>query len=164
VKYILKQKLFCMGDDFSISDEHGREMFYVDGYAFSLGQKFSFQNMQKKELGVIRKRLFTFSPTYKIHINDSLAAIVRKKVLAFRPTVLIEIPNAEGFRVTGKLVEHEYTFERKGRVYASVTRQLFKATDTYVVDIPGDDRHILFLSSAVALDMMFHCGKSKHKR
>jgi len=164
MRYVLKQKLFCMGDDFSISDEHGKEYFYVDGYAFSFGQKFSFQNMQKKELAMIKKRLFSFSPTYRILMNGSLAATVRKKVLAFRPTVLIDIPNADGFTVTGKLMEHEYTFTRNGQHFATVTRKLFRATDTYTVDIPGEDRHVLFLASAVALDMMFHCGKSKHQR
>ena len=41
MRYVMKQKLFAWGDDFTIKTEDGREVFFVDGKAFSLGDKLS---------------------------------------------------------------------------------------------------------------------------
>jgi uncharacterized protein YxjI len=42
----MRQKLLSWGDDFVIRDETGRDVFFVDGKAFSLGNQLSFQDMQ----------------------------------------------------------------------------------------------------------------------
>ena len=31
MRYVMKQKLFCWGDDFAIKDDLGRDVFFVDG-------------------------------------------------------------------------------------------------------------------------------------
>jgi uncharacterized protein YxjI len=54
MRYLMKQKLFCWGDDFSIKNEAGEDVFFVDGKAFSIGDKLSFQDMQHNELAFIR--------------------------------------------------------------------------------------------------------------
>ncbi len=41
----MKQKLFSWGDDFTIKDAEGREVYLVDGKAFSIGAKLSFQDL-----------------------------------------------------------------------------------------------------------------------
>jgi uncharacterized protein YxjI len=35
----MRQKLFAWGDDFLINDGSGRDVFFVDGKAFSLGHQ-----------------------------------------------------------------------------------------------------------------------------
>jgi uncharacterized protein YxjI len=45
-----------LGDDFTIKNGAGEDMFFVDGKAFSFGEKLSFQNMQKNE------RVFCMAP------------------------------------------------------------------------------------------------------
>ena len=39
MRYVMKQKLFCWGDDFAIKTEDGQDAFFVDGKAFSIGDK-----------------------------------------------------------------------------------------------------------------------------
>jgi len=36
MRYVMKQKLFCWGDDFTIKDDAGTDRFFVDAKAFSL--------------------------------------------------------------------------------------------------------------------------------
>jgi len=36
MRYVMKQKLFCWGDDSTIKDDAGTDRFFVDGKAFSL--------------------------------------------------------------------------------------------------------------------------------
>jgi len=38
MRYVMKEKLFCWGDDFTIKAEDGRDAFFVDGKALSLGR------------------------------------------------------------------------------------------------------------------------------
>ncbi len=38
MRYVMKQKLFCWGEDFCIKNEAGEEVFFVDGKAFSFDQ------------------------------------------------------------------------------------------------------------------------------
>ena len=43
MRYLMKQKLFSFGDDFTIKDADGKEAFYVDGKVFSIGNKLSIE-------------------------------------------------------------------------------------------------------------------------
>ena len=45
MRYFLKQKLLSWGDDFRIKNEAGDDVFFVDGRAFSIGNKFSCHDM-----------------------------------------------------------------------------------------------------------------------
>jgi uncharacterized protein YxjI len=52
MRYIMKQKLFSWGKDFYIKDETGRDVFFVDGEAFSFGDQLSFQDLAGNVAGV----------------------------------------------------------------------------------------------------------------
>ncbi len=43
MRYVMKQKMFCFGNDFVIKDGDGREVFFVDGKALSIGDQLSFR-------------------------------------------------------------------------------------------------------------------------
>jgi uncharacterized protein YxjI len=60
MRYILKQKLFSLGDDFFIKDETGRDLYFVDGKLFSFGAQLSFQDLEHNELAFIKQRIFAW--------------------------------------------------------------------------------------------------------
>jgi uncharacterized protein YxjI len=70
--YVMKQKLFCWGDDFLIKDETGQDHFFVDGKAFSLGNQFSFQDLSGTQLAYINQKLLSWFSTYEISRNGQL--------------------------------------------------------------------------------------------
>ena len=37
--YLMRQKILSFGDDFTIQDDQGQDVFFVDGKAFSIGDK-----------------------------------------------------------------------------------------------------------------------------
>jgi uncharacterized protein YxjI len=78
MRYVMKQKLFAWGDDFTIKTEDGQDVFFVDGKAFSLGDKLSFQDMQGNELVFIRQKVLSWGPTYEIYGHGGLLAVVKK--------------------------------------------------------------------------------------
>ena len=83
MRYVMKQKLFCWGDDFTIKDDTGTDRFFVDGKAFSLGKQLSFQDMQGRELVFIRQKLLAWGPTYEIYRDNGLFAVVKKELFTF---------------------------------------------------------------------------------
>ena len=64
MRYVMKQKLFSLGDDFYIKDESGGDVFFVDGKVFTLGKKLSFQDLEGNELAFIKQKLLSWGPTY----------------------------------------------------------------------------------------------------
>ncbi len=160
MRYVMKQKLFSWGDDFTIRDEDGRDAFYVDGKAFSLGKQLSFQDMNGTELAFIRQKLLAWGPTYEIYRGGDLRAVVKKAVFTFfHCSFTVDVPGPDDLEAKGSFTDHEYEFERHGQVVASVSKRWFSWTDTYGVEIlPGED-DVLILASTVVIDMACHQHK-----
>src|SRR4051812_16526280 len=83
MRYIMRQKMLSWGDDFTIQDESGRDVYYVDGKVFTLGSQLSFQDMEGNELADIRERLLSWGPTFEITSRGALRAVVKKALFTF---------------------------------------------------------------------------------
>lgn len=83
MRYVMKQKLFSLRDDFVIKDETGSDVFLVNAKAFSLNTQLSFQSLDHKELAYIKKKFLTWGPTYEIYKHDDLWATVHKEAFTF---------------------------------------------------------------------------------
>ncbi len=160
MRYLMKQKLLCLGDDFAIQDADGRELFYVDGRAFSFGDKLSFQDMQGNELAFIRQKLLSWGPTYEIYRDGRLYAVVKKHLFTlFRCAFSIDIPGPDDLEATGSFLDHEYAFTRHGQTVAAVSKAWFSFTDSYGVDIADGEDDVLILASTAVIDLCCHGDK-----
>jgi len=157
MRYMMKQKLFCWGDDFTIKDDAGTDRFFVDGKAFSLGKQLSFQDMQGQELAFIRQKLLAWGPTYEIYRDHELFAVVKKELFTFfHCRFTVDVPGPDDLEAKGDFTDHEYEFWRQSGLRATVSKQWFAWTDTYGVDIAEGEDDILILSSTVVIDMACH--------
>ena len=163
MRYVMKEKFFSFGDDFTIKDDSGRDVFFVDGKAISIGDKLSFQDMQRNELAFISQKILSWGPTYEIHRGDRLAAVVKRHLFSFlRHRFTVDVPGPDDLEATGNFFDHEYTFERQGREVARVSKAWFSFRDSYGVEIaPGQD-DVLILASAVVIDQVCHDDKRGH--
>ena len=157
MRYMMKQKMFCFGDDFVIKDESGRDVYFVDGRAFSIGDKLSFQDMQRNELAFIRQKLLSWGPTYEIYRQDELVAVVKKHLFTFFVCKFtVDVPGPDDLEAEGSFLDMEYTFHRSRGPVASVSKRWFSFTDSYGVDVaPGQD-DVIILAAAVVIDLVCH--------
>lgn len=158
MRYQIKEKLLSFGDDFRIKDDDGRDVYFVDGRAFTLlREKLSFQDMAGNELAFIRERILSLRKSYEIHREGRLAAVVKKDLFnLFRCHFTVDVPGPDDLEATGSFLDREYTFKRGGKTVASVSRKWFTFADTYGVDIaPGED-DVLILASTVVIDQICH--------
>ena len=162
MRYLMKQKLFCFGDDFTIKDEAGSDRFFVDGKAFSFGEKLSFQDLNGNELAFIRQKLLSWGPTYEITRGAELLAVVKKQLFTlFRCKFTVDVPGPDDLEAQGSFLEMEYKFERGGRTVAEVSKRWFAWNDTYGVDIAAGEDDVLILASTVVIDMVCHADNQR---
>lgn len=157
MRYVMRQKILAWGDDFTIRDGNGRDVFLVDGRAFSFGDKLSFQNMLGEELAFINQKLLSWGPTYEIHSRGQRVAVVRKDLFTFfKCRFTVDVPGPDDLEATGDFWDHEYEFNRGRRCVATVSKKWFSWTDTYGIDIAPGQFDVLILASAVVIDLVCH--------
>jgi len=156
----MKQKIFAWGDDFTIKDDAGNDVFFVDGRAFSIGNKLSFQDMAGHELAFIRQKLLSWGPRYEITRNGKVVATVTKKLFTlFRCRFSVDVPGPDDLEAQGSFIDYDYKFTRGNKTAAEVSKRWFSLRDTYGVDIADGEDAVLILASTVVIDMVCHGDK-----
>ncbi|HNY28891.1 MAG TPA: LURP-one-related family protein [Candidatus Sumerlaeota bacterium] len=162
MRYLMKQKLFSLGDDFYIQDESGQNAFFVDGKVFALGDQLSFQDLAGNELAFIRQKLLAWGPTYEIYRDGTLYATVQKDLFSFLHCCFsVDVPGPDDLEAEGDFLNHEYTFTRQGFPIATVSKQWFSWADTYGVEIARGEDEVLLLACSVVIDMACHDEKNR---
>lgn len=162
MRYTMRQDLFAFGDDYTIKDEHGREVYKVDGKAFTLlREKLSFEDMAGNELAFIREKLIALTDSYEILRDGKQVAVVKKDLInILRCGFTVDVPGPDDLDAQGNLLDHEYTFRRGDRVVATVSKKWFTLRDTYGVDVADGEDPVLILASAVVIDQVCHGKKA----
>jgi uncharacterized protein YxjI len=156
-RYQMKQKWLCLGNDYVVRDDADRDVYYIDGRVFSLGQKLSFQDMQGNELAFISQRLLSWGPTYEIYRAGALAAVVKKVLFRlFHCEFTVDVPGPDDLVAEGDFWNYEYTFTRHGHTVAQVSKAFFSWTDSYGIEIASGEDDVLILAATVVIDLCQH--------
>lgn len=157
MRYLMKQKLLAWGNDFTIKDEAGADVYFVDGKAISIGSKASFQDMAGNELAFISQKFLSIAPTYEIYRGGALAAVIKKELFKFfHCTFTVDVPGPDDLVAEGDLMEHEYVFRRGDTAVAHVSKQWFTLADTYGIEMDDAEDPVLILVAAVVIDLVCH--------
>jgi uncharacterized protein YxjI len=161
MRYVMKQKVWSLGDDYTIRDAEGNDVFLVDGKVFSLGHKLSFQDMEARELAFISQKLLSFRPTYELYRNDALFATVQKDFTFFRDHFTVDVPGPNDYEVSGNFMDYEYVFRRQASEVAVVSKRFLAFSDTYGVDIVDGEDDITILATAVVIDLVLDAQQKR---
>ena len=153
----MRQRILSWGDDFSIKDADGQEVYYIDGKVFSFGNKLSIKDRSGAELARINQKLLSLGPQYEIVSGGETVAVVKKHLFTlFRARFTVDVPGPDDLEASGDFLDHEYVFERSGRVVARVSKKWFSLADTYAVDVDEGQDDVLLLAAAVVIDLVSH--------
>jgi uncharacterized protein YxjI len=162
MRYMMRERILSWGDDFKIKDADGRDVFYVDGKVFSFGDKLSFRDMRGNELALIDQKLLSIGPQYEIIRGGKTVAVVKKHLFTlFRAKFTVDVPGPDDLEAKGDFIDHDYTFYRRGREVARVSKKWFRLSDTYGIDIDAGEDDVLILASAVVIDLVSHPDEKK---
>ena len=161
MRYVMKQRLFSLGDKFNVTDAEGKDVYYVEGRLLSFGKNLSFQDMEQRELAHIQQKLLNWGPTYEITHDGELVAVVKKELFTFFHCVFhVDEPGHDALTAEGNFNDHEYVFTRGSGQIASVSKQWFTFADTYGVEVDEQEDPVLMLACTVVIDECCH----EHRR
>lgn len=162
MRFVMRQKLFTLTDDYNITDENGKDVYYVDGKLIAIGNQLSFQDMEQNELAFIKQKILNWGPTYEIWHQGELEAVVKKELFTFFHCVFhVDEPGHDALTAEGEFTDHEYVFTRAGRQVASVSKQWFTFADTYGVEVEEGEDPVLILACAVVIDEACHGDRNR---
>ena len=162
MRYLMKEKILAVGDDYVIEDESGREAFRVDGKVFTVRDALILEDPAGNKLARIHKKLVSLRTTYEIH-REGVPEITISKALFSPLHCKFHVASGDDdLEARGNLLDHEYVFTRNGREVASISKKWFAVRDTYGVDVQEGEDAVLVLACAVAIDRMCHDQDDNH--
>ena len=157
--YVIRERMFRLGEDSDITDEAGQPVLQVDGKVLSLHNRLVLRDPAGHEVGQVHRKLAALRPTYEITIDGKDVAEVRRHLFTpFGERFTIDVPGPSDMGMSGDLLSHEFTIERDGQTVATISKCWLSMTASYAVDVaPGED-DVLILASVLALDLAIDAG------
>ena len=149
MKLIFKQRLFSWFDSYDIYDEAGNTVYVVKG-ELAWGHLLRIYDANGNEVGYIKQKVLTWLPRFEMYIDGNYTGCITKEFSFFKPKFNIDFC---GWRVEGDWFEWDYTILKSaGLSVARVSKELWKWTDTYVIDVRDPDDLLYSLMLVLAID------------
>ena len=148
MRLLFKQRFFSWFDSYDIFDESGNTVYTVKGQ-LSWGHCLKIFDKNGNEIGSVEERIFTWLPKFELYLGGRYIGCISKEFSLFKPKFNIDY---NGWYVEGDFFEWDYSIVNSlGQNVATVSKELFNFTDTYVIDIndPSDSLSALMLVLAI---------------
>jgi uncharacterized protein YxjI len=154
-QYLMREKLFSIGDDYWIETGGGERAFKVNGKALRVRETLVLEEPSGDELYTVREKKLRVRDTMEIERGGETVATVKKALVSpLRDRYSIEVEGEDDLEVKGNILDHEFEFERSGDKVAEVSKRWFRMRDTYGIEIaPGQD-DALILAATICIDQM----------
>ena len=158
MRYIIKQKVFTVADQFTINDANGQARFMVKSKFATIGKKFWVYNMQGQELFYLKQRLFKVFPTFEIYRGEEYIGEYKGKFAMFRKKA--KITSAYGdYDMKGTVVGWTFNIFKDDIEVARISKQV-RLADSYTIDVADSENQPFLLSMAIIIDAIYHRGST----
>jgi len=114
------------------------------------GHTLHINDAKGEHIATLKQRLFTFLPKFDLYIGEDLVGTITKDFTFFAPAFDVDFNN---WRVEGQFMEWDYDIlDKFGGQVASISKELFNWTDTYVIDVADPDDALYALMVVLAID------------
>ena len=149
MKLLFKQRFFSWFDSYDIYDTTGRVVYTVKG-ELSWGHLLRIYDANGREVGYIKQEIWSFMPKFYMYIGDECVGSINREFTFFTPTYNIDY---KGWRVEGDWMEWDYSiYNGEGQSVALITKELWKWTDTYSIDVYNPEDALYALMLVLAID------------
>lgn len=149
MKLLFKQRLFSWFDSYDIYNEAGETVYTVKGQ-LSWGHCLRIFDTYGNEIGTVKERILTFLPKFEIYLGDKYIGCISKEFTFLKPKYNIDY---DGWHIEGDFFEWDYSIlSQDGQNIATVSKQLFNLTDTYIIDVNDSQDALCALMLVLAID------------
>ncbi|MEV5006086.1 LURP-one-related/scramblase family protein [Streptomyces sp. NPDC093064] len=164
MRFLVRDRIFGIGDDYWIEDEHGRKVFLVDGKAMRLRDTFELKDAHGRVLINIHQKMLALRDTMVIERGgEALAKIRRKRLSLLRNHYRVSMVDGTELDVSGKILDREFAVEYDGELLAVISRRWLSVVETYGVDVVREDADPA-LVIAVAVCVIHLAEKEREER
>ncbi len=149
MKLLFKQRFFSWLDSYDIYDESENVVYSVKG-EISFGHLLRIYDANGRELGYIKQEIFAFLPKFYMYVGNECIGSICREFALFTPRYNIDY---KGWHVEGEWLEWDYSVtDSLGREVATVSKEPFNWTDTYVIDVRERNDALYALMLVLAID------------
>ena len=148
MRMLFKQRFFSWLDSYDIYDEDGNTLYTVKG-VLAWGHCLKIFDADGNYQGMIKEKVLSFMRRFEVYIGESYAGMIQKAFTFFRPKFDIDM---NGWRVEGDWLEWNYEVLDGNRVAASVSKELWRFTDTYQIDVERGEDALMALMIVLVID------------
>lgn len=148
MQLLFKQRMFTLLCNYNVYDTQGKPVYTIEGQ-LSFGHCLKIYDHNNKEVGMVKQKILTLLPKFELYSRDCYIGYIQREFSLFTPRYFID---CKGWTVEGDLFEWDYRiYSAQGALVATVSKQLFNWTDTYVLDVqnPEDALYVLMLVLAI---------------
>lgn len=157
MKLMIKQRVFSWSDTYDVYGENGEPRYYVEAEIFAFGHQIHvYDKRSGEEVGSIHQKLLTFLPEFEIVIGGRTVGTIRKSFSFLVPRYEVDF---RGWEVEGDLLEWDYSVYQGSREVMSISKELFRWGDTYVLRYNDIGDEIPGLLLVIAIDAV-NCSKN----
>jgi uncharacterized protein YxjI len=164
MRYLVRERLFHIKDDFWVTDADGNQAFFVNAKVLSLRHTLELQDASGRTLASIKHKLLTFTDAMEIEQDGMVVATVHKSVFSpLHHRAVIDLAGGERLEAVGNIIGKDFEVRDGHRLVARISRAWLRVRDTYGVDVaPGED-DALMICIAVCLDRI-HADEEAARR
>ena len=101
-------------------------------------------------VGCVKEKIFTFLPKFEMYLGENYIGCISKEFTFFKPQFNIDY---NGWHVDGDWFEWDYAIMNStGMNIATVSKELWNWTDTYVIDVHDPQDALCALMLVLAID------------
>lgn len=162
MKFRVKEKMVCMGNDFWIHDTQGEKAILVDGRAISLRNTLVFKDRKGQELGVLREKMISIRERYSFFIQDELHTRIIKNFTILHKRFEMLVKGKDVCVVSGNFGAHRFEFKRGNTVIGKVSKEFFGFSDGYEVEVMDTRDVVPILATTIAIDQTLYSETRSH--
>lgn len=149
MRLLFRQRFFSWFDSYDIYDDDGNTVFTVEG-KLAWGHCLHILNTAGEHIGTVQQRVLTFLPKFELYEGERHVGTIKKEFTLFVPHFTVE---GGDWEVEGQFMEWDYRIVSASRgEVASISKELFRLTDTYVIDVARPDDALRALMVVLAID------------
>ena len=152
-RYLLREKMLSIGDDFWIENDRGERIFKVDDKVLRARDTVVIKDADGNELLKLQKRLLRARDTMAIERGGDKVATVKKAMITpLRDRFTVDVEGGGDLEVEGNILDHEYQITQGGIPVANISKRWFRVRDSYGVAVAPGQNDALVLAVTVCID------------
>jgi uncharacterized protein YxjI len=158
MRYMVRERLFDIKDDFWVTDEDGRRVFFVNARLVSLHHTLVLEDNAGRKLASIKHKLLTFTDAINIEHDGAVVATVHRAVFSpLHHRAHIDLHDGGGrLEAVGNIIDKDFEIRDGGQVVARISRKWLTIRDAYGVDVAPGQNDAFVIAIAVCLDRIHH--------